>query len=718
MAKPKKSTRKEVRQNIVSIAEPNMLFDWKPFLVISLLVFLLYSNTISHDYALDDAIVITGNQFTQQGTDGISDLFKYDTFVGFWMTSYKNKTAEQIQEEKKLVAGGRYRPLSLVTFAMEIEFFGKNIKDTNGQITHKGNPKVSHIINIVLYLFTVCLLYIILMRLFPPEKEKKWYFSFPFIVAVLFMAHPIHTEAVANIKGRDEIMTLLGSLTALWFTIRYLDTQKIYNIILAALALFLGLLSKENAITFLAVIPLTIYYFTDHKLSKNIKANLFLLAAAGIFLLIRGNILGFGGGEKEIAHEIMNNPFLYASSSEKMATIFFTLWMYIKLLIFPHPLTYDYYPNQIEIINWGNPGAFLPLFFYLGIGIYAVYGMIKKKDIFSYAIWFYLLPLSVVSNIFFPVGTFMNERFVFISSIGFCIALAWLIYNYVPKLIKDIKTSNYIIGFVLITILGLYSMKTISRNKAWENDLVLFTTDVRTSVNSAKSNCSAGGKTVEEAQKPENKSNPEVHKAMCLEAIGYLDRAVEIYPEYVDALNLLGNAHYEHNFDIAKSLQNYTKVLRLKPHHTIAYGNARIVLQNTLNLLNTNKTVSTPEQIISACKGLVKVQPGFGEAYHLMGVLYGKHLNKLDSAFVYLEKADACNFSKNAGFYKDMGVAYGMSAKYQQALQYFLKAIELDPNDAQTYYNAGVTYQQLRDINNANLYLMKSEELKQKQATQ
>jgi hypothetical protein len=88
--------------------------------------FLLYGNTISHDYALDDAIVITQNVFTQQGIQGVDEIFKYDSFVGFWMNSYQGRTAEQIQEEKKLVAGGRYRPFSIATFAIEKSIFGYN----------------------------------------------------------------------------------------------------------------------------------------------------------------------------------------------------------------------------------------------------------------------------------------------------------------------------------------------------------------------------------------------------------------------------------------------------------------------------------------------------------------------------------------------------------------------------------------------------------------
>ncbi|MDR2009823.1 MAG: tetratricopeptide repeat protein [Bacteroidales bacterium] len=686
---------------------------WKPYLILTFFVFILYSNTLKNDYALDDAIVITSNSFTQKGIKGIPDIFKYDTFVGFWLTNSEGKTADQIQEEKKLVAGGRYRPLSLATFAIEIELFGKNIKENNN--TFKGCPTISHFVNIILYLLTTLLLLKILYRLFPPDTEKKWYLTFPFIVSLLFIAHPIHTEAVANIKGRDEIMTLLGSLGALWFTLKYFDTDKKYNLLLSGLCMFLGLLSKENTITFLAIIPITIYYFVHKKLKKNLISMIPLIAASFIFLIIRAKILGIGAYDQQITPEIMNNPFLDATTGEKYATIFYTLWFYIRLLFFPHPLTYDYYPKQIEIINWTSPAAFIPLIIYLIMGIYAIYGLVKKRDVISYSIWFYLLPLSIVSNIFFPVGTFMNERFVFISSIGFCIFIGWLIYKYIPKIIKNPKTSNYFISFITILILCLYSVKTISRNKAWKNDLILFTTDVKVSSNSAKSNCSAGGKLLEKAMTPEVKENKELHDELCKQAIQYLLRSIEIYPEYTDALNLLGNAYFEYNYDICRSLQYYTKIFKLRPYHDISYNNSKIVISNSINLLNNNYAQCTPQELLEICNQLLEVQPQFGEVYYLKGVLYGRFLENINASIENLEIANSMNFEKNSEFYKDIGVAYGLSGNYNQALKYLLEAIKLDPEDYKTYINIGITYQQLGDMQNAGIYINKGNTLRQQQ---
>ena len=123
---------KEKKQNFKPISRLNAIIIFFVF------GFILYGNTLFNDFALDDSIAIKQNVFTNQGVEGIDDIFKYDSFVGFWLNSYKNKTAEEIQNEKKLVAGGRYRPLSYALFAFERGVFGKD-------------PFVHHLFNIIYY---------------------------------------------------------------------------------------------------------------------------------------------------------------------------------------------------------------------------------------------------------------------------------------------------------------------------------------------------------------------------------------------------------------------------------------------------------------------------------------------------------------------------------------------------------------------------------------
>ena len=308
-----------------------------PYLLIFVFAFMLYGNTLTYDYTLDDLIVIKDNAFTKKGLAGIKEIFSYDSFTGFFGT------------EKKLVAGGRYRPLSIASFAVEYALVGGL------------SPFLSHLINILLYALTGSFIFLVLSKLIKFPPGKPWYLGLPFIAAMIFMAHPVHTEVVANIKGRDEIFALLFPLISVWLTLLYFERKRPGLLILANLCFFLGLLSKENAIMFAAVLPLTVYFFTKVPLKKNITVAISFLFTALIFVFIRFLVLGYLNSG-ELPRELLNNPFLYATQSEKFGTILYTLGLYVKLLFFPHPLTHDYYPYHIplvSIVDWRSILSFL-----------------------------------------------------------------------------------------------------------------------------------------------------------------------------------------------------------------------------------------------------------------------------------------------------------------------------------------------------------------------
>src|SRR5581483_1177775 len=104
--------------------------------------------------------------------------------------------------------------------------------------------------------------------------------------SLLYAVHPIHTEAVANIKGRDEIMAMLLAVATLVFSIKYVKGNKISDLLIGAVIYFLALLSKENTITFLAVVPLTYYMFTNAGKKQYITGTVAYLVPALLFMFI------------------------------------------------------------------------------------------------------------------------------------------------------------------------------------------------------------------------------------------------------------------------------------------------------------------------------------------------------------------------------------------------------------------------------------------------
>ncbi|NJK83557.1 MAG: hypothetical protein HC912_06790 [Saprospiraceae bacterium] len=307
----------------------------KQSIIIFLFSGLLYINTLSHQYTQDDAIVLYDNIFTTKGIQGISGILQYDTFYGFF------------KEEGKanLVAGGRYRPLSLVLFAVGWEFFG-------------NTPIAYHLMNVFWYGLTCLLLYWLMLRLLDKHNNQQQIYFIAFATALLFAAHPVHTEVVANIKGRDEILTLLGSLATLYATIRAYDEKKPIWYFVAGFSFFLALLAKENAITFLAIVPLSLWVFRQAKLKAMVGYTLPLFVMGIAFLGLRASVLGANFSAPTL--ELMNNPYLKIenntwvafSFAEWSATITFTLGKYVALLFFPHPLTHDYYPRHVDIMQW------------------------------------------------------------------------------------------------------------------------------------------------------------------------------------------------------------------------------------------------------------------------------------------------------------------------------------------------------------------------------
>lgn len=633
---------------------------YMPLIIIVAFTFILYANTFTNDYALDDLLAIKGNAFTKKGFSGIKEIFSYDSFTGFF------------GKQKKLVAGGRYRPLSIATFAIE---YGV-LKDFK--------PGFSHFLNVLFYAITGILLFIILSKLIksPKNLNKNWYTGIPFIATLLFIAHPVHTEVVANIKGRDEIFALLFSLLTTWLILLYLGKKRFYYLPFAAFTFFLGLLSKENTIMFLAIIPLTLYFFTKVPLQKNLLTLIPILGATFIFLYIRFLVLGYLNSS-DLPRELLNNPFLDATTSQKYGTILYTLGLYIKLLFFPHPLTHDYNPYQVPLVGMTDIRALIPLVIYIVL-IYVAFRFYRKKHLISYGILFYLITLFIVSNIIFTVGTFMNERFIYIPSIGFVIIVAWFFSSRLRKLIKNSSVYKAVTATVLILILSLYTVKTIARNKVWQDDFTLFTTDVKTSVNSTKCNTSAGGKYFEKAQQ----ETDTILKNKDLEiSQQYLNRAIKIYPGNKNCLLFLGNIAAVYHKDYKGAIQKYMEVMALDGYNENAYG-------NTLTILGDLSNATETDYKISVCNVLRKVNPNRGELNYLLGKLYGQFKGNLDTAEYFFQRAVSL-LPDNAEPYKDLGVLYGMEKKYDKAIYVLKKAAELDPKDKLVQQNLAITYQLL-----------------------
>ena len=634
------------------------------FLIIAVLVMIQYSNTLTLGYTLDDRMIIYNNVYTVQGFAGVGKVFTTDSFSGFFI------------DESNLVAGGRYRPLAQLTFIIEYEIFGGNLKELinspqateNEQIFMNAHLTfVSHLNNLLLYLLIIWIVYLVLLKLFPVNKNAKWYFSIPFLATLIFALHPLHTEAVTNIKGRDEIMAMLGAILFIFCILKYIDKRKILYLFFAFLAMLFAIFSKENAITFLAIAPLTLFFYHIPKKRADWGITLIpALVAIVIFLIFRTYALGAFMPE-DTSNNILNNPFLGSSTAQKIATVIFTWGIYLKLLIFPHPLTHDYYPKQVEILNFSSPMVILLMLFFIFILFYAVKNL-KKKNIVSFGILFFIITFSVVSNLFFCVGTFANERFLFISLLGFSVILAF----YIQKFSTQKKGTLFVPVFLTILFSG-YMLKGFTRNFAWKNNFTLSTTDIKNSSNSIKCNVFAGGEYFSQYKKSKKEFDLN-------QAFKYLNKAVKLDNNNYYANAFLGEA-YHLNEDDEHACQYFENAIRIRPNDKEAQTNLMVVKHDkTIKDAEDKLLAGNSKEALELINQYLSANTPTARAYNFKGKIYGMGMNQLDSAIKFLHKALEIDSNYHSAL-ENLGVAHAVKQDYKTAIEYLLKANQIAPDD-------------------------------------
>lgn len=511
--------------------------NWIKTLTLIILSISIYVQGINYEYVLDDKIVISDNDFTSAGVSGIWDILTTESMTGFF------------GEQKNLVAGNRYRPLSLVTFALEVEAFGKS-------------PRAHHIGNILIYAFC-CIVFFRMLHLLLAHRDKKHntWLSMAFIASVLYTLHPTHVEAVANIKGRDEVMAMIFSCLTVTCAMQYIFKRKSIFLLGLVVSYFLGLLSKENTITFLAIVPASMYFFSKALKGDYVKVLGIMLGTTVAYLILRFSVSGVPDFSREIT-DIMNNPFYEMTGAQKYATISYTLLKYLGLSILPIQLSHDYYPYAIPILNWLDYRALLGLITHAGMG-YLILKYWKSKSIVSYSLFFYIAALSIVSNIVINVGTFMNERFIFISTGAICLLLTYLLRDKLSAWQKlPIKNT----GLGLLAALSIYyGARSFARVPAWESALTLNESAVKVSSNSARANSFMATALYNAARKEGDRS---VKKDMLLKAETYAAKASNIIPRYKDGntmkAGVAGELHGLDN-DLPKLLATFKSVVSNRP---------------------------------------------------------------------------------------------------------------------------------------------------------
>lgn len=631
------------------------LTKWLGILV-ALAGLLVYSNTISNKYVLDDWGLIPENKLTRKGFDGIGEIFRTSYRTGMDITDYS-----------------LYRPLSKATFAVEWDL-------------SPDNPVLPHTVNILLFALLCWTLFRVLVRSFNGSLLV------PFLTALLFAVHPIHTEVVANIKSRDEILSLLLLLFSWQVVLTYAGSGKVKALLSLSVLFFFALLAKESSITWLAVMPLILYFFTNADRGKYLPVFLSMAVPAALFLLIRRSVLG----NVEVPIPVIDNhlsgiPDFLTQRTSAIAI----LGIYFYKFFIPYPLMADASYNHFKPVGAGDWQFLLPFVLFLALMAYAI-RTFRKKDPVSFSILFFFATVSIVSNVVVLIGTNYAERLLFTPSLGWCLALSVLLSRLLGSNAAAAEESERPSDFfkrhlkpvALVLLTGLvFSCVTLARNRDWYDNLTLYTTDLKKVPDSGHMRFYlANHISSEEYLSALPDSATKVQSQM--EAIRQLDTAIQIYPNYADAFQRRAFIHYSLK-DYKKAEPDFKRAIEINPTQPVAHNNYGNLL------FNSGRFPEAMEHIQLA----VKYNPSYSHALNNLASTYGVYGENERR----LSQEDPANRSQHLA---------NAQRNFELAIEYFKKAIQADPEYATPYYLLGVTYRNLGDESQANKYIKISEEIK------
>lgn len=580
---PRPSARRIAEQTWNALVElPPLPAGFLVFgLVAAGLGILLYLNTLGHNYTLDDFSSIKDNWVVKGGPKNIGIIFSTEYRYGTWSSP-----------------GSLYRPIPLLMFSIQ-------------WILSPENPFLGHLTNVLFYGLSGWVMWLTWRRVFaayPPVLAAA--------TTLLFIAHPVHTEVVGNIKSLDEILALLFSHVSLYALWRHFENGKTTWLMGAIVAYAAALFSKEGAITWTAVYFFCVWFFIEpQKRAAAFSKALMMLIPAAVFLLTRYLVLRTQGG-KETYSELDNFIVAAQSSSERLASALMMCWEYLKVLVYPAQLVHDRGFPQLQPVGFSEWRAGLALVIFAGLSFWSLWAAIMRRHVLAFAWLMFLAPFSLFSNVLFQIGTSYGERLLYAPSIGLAIAIAYGLMKLFKITEKDqiFNTRPAMLGFWAFTaaIVLAYSARTILRNPAWENSYSLYETDIKTSPNSAKMNYHRSLEITRVALDEEK--GIVLDSAQVRRGIESYTRAIELFPKYHDAYGSRGLAHFRLG-EIDLAMADYLKCVEYRINSATVWSNMGFIY-----MMNNSKYYD-PSKAVDAYRKAVQYDPRFIDARRNLGAV-------------------------------------------------------------------------------------------------
>ena len=455
---------------------------------------LVYGNTLLNSFTMDDGLYIFRNP-------QITDLSVRELFQA-------NKVSNV------------FRPVTFATLQFNWATSGEK-------------PFGYHFFNLSIHMAVTLLLLFVLRTLLEGEPRGE---LVAFASALLFAVHPIHTEAVASIVGRSELLAA-GFLLAAWL-LHLRDRW-----LLALLCFVLAVLSKESAVGFL---PLALA--GDYARGK-FKPSYRYVAIAAVSLLYVAALWKIQGGHfGAVSISELDNPLAQLPARLRILNALRVGWKYVALQFFPLTLSCDYSFNEIPL--YGDLRHTIPAAL-ASAAVFAAWCVsIAKRQIgLIVAGAIYFAGFAATSNILTRTGTIMGERLAYLPSAGFCLLLA-IFWSWLAARQRSAAIA------ALAIVVAAFTVRTVVRNGDWRDNPSLYAAAVRAAPNSAKTHFLRGNMYLAENQFDL--------------ARGEYQNALGIYADFPDAIEAMGLLESRTGNQPA-AVASFEKALRMSGRNNIDY---------------------------------------------------------------------------------------------------------------------------------------------------
>jgi tetratricopeptide (TPR) repeat protein len=413
-------------------------------------------------------------------------------------------------------------------------------------------------------------------------------------VALLWLVHPLQTECVNYISQRSESIMGLFCLLTLYASIRALDPGGRRWAVVAILCCALGMASKETMVVVPLIVPLYDLAYANGDWRDLLRDRGLLYGGLGASWLVLAVLMAAGPRAASVGFSLGTSAVGWAMNQCVVVLD------YLRLVVWPHPLVFDYgYPQALSLAQVAPRAALLSV-----LVAAAVIALVRRPVIGFPAAWIFILlaPTSTIVPIITEVGA---ERRMYLPLAGVIVLVVVLAKSLIERVARpEIRRRVGIV--VLLAVAAASAGVTASRNRDYASAVSIW----RTAVDARPDNHRAHGNLGKALQQQGDMD----------QAIAHYRRALAIRPDYSEALNNLGSALLKLGRP-DEAIEHFRSAVEANPEYTNAHYNLATVLQSERRL---------DEAVLHYSEAL-RLKPDHAKAHNNLGTALGS-LGRLEQA--------------------------------------------------------------------------------------